>query len=279
MLKFAGTGTRAPGGRGTGGRSVEGEDVLEADGQARAVGDPARSPVRTPGVNEARSIESWRMVRVSPSPPSSDLLVGDQALDPQPVDPDAVDVRAAGAVQRGARWRRASGRSRPATRPRRRAAAVRRGRAAGGVGLVRVVQLDDLDGVEEAAPPRRRSASSARRRSRSSGRSSTPTLGPALEPGRSWSSRSSSKPVVPTTAWMPCSMQKREVGHHDVGVGEVDDRLRAGRHQVGQVVVDVDARHQLEVVGRLDGGADLAADLALSAEHADLPHLSHATTL
>ena len=70
-----------------------------------------------------------------------------------------------------------------------------------------------------------------------------------------------------------------QVGHDDVGVGEVDDRLGAGGDQVGQVVVDVDPRHQLEVVGRLDGGADLAADLALGAEHADLPHLSHAPTL
>ena len=31
----------------------------------------ARSPVSTPGVNDARSIESWRIVSVSPRPPSS----------------------------------------------------------------------------------------------------------------------------------------------------------------------------------------------------------------
>ena len=46
-----------------------------------------------------------------------------------------------------------------------------------------------------------------------------------------WPAARSSKPVVPTTAWMPWSMQKRMLLHHRVRVGEVDHDLRAG---VGQ---------------------------------------------
>ena len=62
----------------------------------------ARRPVSTPGANEARSIESCRIVQRLPQAAEDDLLVGHHAADPQPVDPDPVDVRAAGAVERGA---------------------------------------------------------------------------------------------------------------------------------------------------------------------------------
>jgi hypothetical protein len=40
---------------------------------------------------------------------------------------------------------------------------------------------------------------------------STPTSGASASQASSWSSRGWSKPVVPTTAWMPCSMQKRRL--------------------------------------------------------------------
>ena len=73
----------------------------------------ARSPVSTPGVNETRSSESWRMVSVSPDAAEDHLLVGDQAADPQAVHADAVDVRAAGARRARSRSRRAPGRARP----------------------------------------------------------------------------------------------------------------------------------------------------------------------
>ena len=131
------------------------------------------------------------------------------------------------------------------------------------VGLVGVVQLDDLDRLEERRGLRRRTASSAPRRSRSSGRSARRRSGASRQPASSGRSRSSSKPVVPTTAWMPWLDAELEVVHHHVGVGEVDDRLRRRRRPgPASVVVDVERRHQLEVVGCLDRAAHLGADLA-----------------
>ena len=79
-----------------------------------------------------------------------DLLVGEEAAQPDRVHRDPVDVGAAGAVQ----GRRRGVRLRGACRPRARASAmswaVRVAVPRRGVGLVRVVQLDDLDGLEVA---------------------------------------------------------------------------------------------------------------------------------
>ena len=132
------------------------------------------------------------------------LLVGDQPAQPDAVHPDPVDVGAAGARQLlhgGVGGRRQLGR-RSGGRDPARGGGRRPGR---GVGLVRVVQLDDLHALVEARPPARRSASSAPPRWRSSPPRRCRPRGPRSWP-RSWSSRSSVKPVVPTTAWMPCSM-------------------------------------------------------------------------
>jgi hypothetical protein len=43
------------------------------------------------------------------------------------------------------------------------------------------------------------------------GATSTPVVGESPSQVRSWSSRASSNPVVPTTAWMPWSMQNRRL--------------------------------------------------------------------
>jgi hypothetical protein len=66
-----------------------------------------------------------------------------------------------------------------------------------------------------------------------------------------------------------------EVVHHHVGVGEVHDGTRAGLHQGREVVARVDPRHELGVVGRVDGAADLGTDLAQRAQHAHLENLIH----
>ena len=76
--------------------------------------------------------------------------------------------------------------------------------AARGVDLVRVVQLDDLDGLEEAGGLRGE-AHHQHRAEREVGRDEHADAGRVGEPARATaSSRSASKPVVPTTAWTPC---------------------------------------------------------------------------
>ena len=70
-------------------------------------------------------------------------------------------------------------------------------------------------------------------------------------------------------------MQNSQVVHHRIGVGEVDDRLRLGGDQRVELVVDVEGGDELEVVGRVDRAAHLAADLALRAQHADPSYRRH----
>jgi hypothetical protein len=72
------------------------EQVLEADDAAVEVGDP-RQASSTPGMNEVRSSESCRMVSVWPDAAEDDLLVGDDARQPDAVDADVRVVGAAGA--------------------------------------------------------------------------------------------------------------------------------------------------------------------------------------
>ena len=93
------------------------------------------------------------MVRVSPSPPSSTSWWATSPRQPYGVHADAVDVGAAGAVELRAWWRPASGPARPRARASATSSAVRRAVPRGRVGLVRVVQLDDLDRLEVAARP------------------------------------------------------------------------------------------------------------------------------
>ena len=86
-----------------------------------------------------------------------DLLVGEQAAQADGVHRDAVDVRAARAVQRGdggVGLRGAAGLGAGLGDELGGAG----GGAGGGVDLVRVVQLDDLDGLEVAARPAARTS-------------------------------------------------------------------------------------------------------------------------
>ena len=195
------------------------------------------------------------------------LLVRHQAAHPQPVHPDAVHVGAAGAVERGA-GRVGDGREAGlATGGRDQLGGTPRG-AGGRVGLVRVVQLDHLDRLVER---RRRDGEPhhQHRADREVGRDQDPDLRSVGQPrlaaspagrrrsrwcrpprgcrGRCRTRRLSitaSGWVKSTTAW----------------ASAVDQRV--------ELVVDVELRHQLEVLGGLDRAAHLAADLALRAEHA-----------
>ena len=168
-------------------------------------------PGSTPGMNEARSSESCRIVRVSPAPPSRTSWCATRPASRTECTctPSTSAPRAPSGVRR--RWRRA-GPSRPRPAPRRSAPRCGRG-AARRVDLVRVVQLDDLGRVEEPGRLLRRTASSARRRSRSSARSGhprPPAPSPPSQP-RTTARRPASKPVVPTTTWRPCPMHQRRL--------------------------------------------------------------------
>ena len=146
--------------------SAEVEEVLEADGEAGAVGDRADGQSGRPGVNDARSSESCRIVRVSPGPPRTTSWWATRPRSADGVHADAVDVGAAGA--RRARWRsrRASARSRPRGGRRRSAppyaARCRTARRPCRGGAARRSRP-----TRRTARPPRRSASSGSRRSRS----------------------------------------------------------------------------------------------------------------
>ena len=165
----------------------------------------ARSAVSTPGVNEARSSESCRIVRVSPDAAQDHLLVRHQAPHPQAVHPDPVHVGAAGAVQGGAVASGTGGQPglAPGGRDQLGGTPRRTGRR---VRLVRVVQLDHLDRLEERRG-RDREPHHQHRADREVGRDQHPGLRGVGQPPLTVASRSSSNPVVPTTAWMPWSMQ------------------------------------------------------------------------
>ena len=247
--------------------SAEVEEGVEADGEARVVADRAHAGQHARGERDPveRVVPDGERL---PRRAEEDLLVRHEAAHPQAVDAYAVDVGAARAVEAGGV---ASGiGALPASR---RAAAissaVRRAVPDGRVGLVGVVQLDDLDRLEERRGLRRRSASSGSRRCEKLGAISTPTPGASASHASSWSSRSWSKPVVPTTAWMPCSMQKRRLSITTSGWVKSTTTCGARAGELLEVVAGVDRGHQLGVGRRLDGPADLGADLAARAQHAD----------
>ena len=132
---------------------------------ARSTGERSSEPTvrtasSTPGMNDSRSIESWRIVSVWPGAAEEHLLVGHQAGQAHRVD-RLVHVPAGRRDQLGGAL----------------------GRARRGVELAVVVQLDDLALGHVRAPPARRTASSAPRRSRSSGATNRLRLPHALELG------------------------------------------------------------------------------------------------
>ena len=227
----------------------------------------ARMPASTPGVNETRSRESWRIVRVSPAVAEDDLLVRHEAADAQAVHADAVDVGATRALETGGRRVGHRGAAGLAAGGGDQLCRAPRG-AGRGVGLVGVVQLDDLDRLEERGGLR----GEAHHQDRADGEvggdqhADTRRVGePGLElvePGLVEAGRADDGVDAVLDA-------EAQVVHHHVGVGEVHDHLGARPGELLEVVAGVDRGHQLGVGGRLDGTADLRADLAAGAQHAD----------
>ena len=124
--------------------------------------------------------------------------------------------------------------------------------------------------TRRTARPRRRTASSARRRSRSSARRARrsprcPRASRAASPGARRRS-----PVVPTTAWMPWSMQNSRLSITTSGWVKSTTASAPASTRLLQLVVGVDARDELQVVGGLDRRAHLRADLAQRPEHTHL---------
>ena len=223
----------------------------------------------TPGMKEARSSESWRIVSVSPSAPNSTSW---WAIRPRSRTlctwmPSTSAPRAPGrpvAVASG------TGPS-PASRacgcdPSR----GRLGGAGGRVHLVRVVELDDLGGLVEAGGLLGEVHHQHGADGEVGGDQRRPTSGLAASWSRTSASRSSVKPVVPTTTWMPLLDAPGEVVHHGVRRGEVDDDVGVCS-TVAAVVTGVDGRHELEVGGCLDRPAHLGTHPALGPEHRN-PH-------
>ena len=104
-----------------------------------------RTASSTPGMNDDRSYESWRIVSVSPGRAEDDLLVRDHAPHPHRVHPDrVVDEPAARAL-----GDRVEGRVRgPLLRSRRHPVRGEHRGARRRVDLLVVVQLDDLGRLE-----------------------------------------------------------------------------------------------------------------------------------
>ena len=219
-------------------------------------------------MNETRSSESWRIVRVSPAAPRMTSWC-------------ATRPRTAGRA-RGRRRRRRRGRPRgrcdvasgigalPASR---RAAAmssaVRRAVPDGRVGLVGVVQLDDLDGLEERGGLR----GEAHHQDRADGevggdqhagtrrrRRARPRAGRAGARRSRWCRR---------RRGCRARCRTRRLSITTSGWVKSTTASAPGRDQLLEVVAGVDRGHQLDVVGRLDRPADLRADLAAGAQHAD----------
>ena len=135
-----------------GGVSVQPEEGLEADGEPGLCGDAADS-----GQHAGHERDTVEGVVADgqglPRTAEEDLLVGDQPTQPHAVDVDAVDLGSPGAVEPAGGGVGDGPRSGLATGRGDQLGGATRG-ARRGVGLVGVVQLDDLDGLEEAARPR-----------------------------------------------------------------------------------------------------------------------------
>ena len=167
-----------------------------------------RTASSTPGMNERRSIESWRIAERLALAAEDHFLVGDQARQPHRVD-RLVDV-AAGARRSAPRC------ASPCPRARRAcwswcSSTISHSGMCGAIvcatSISSTAPIAKLGATKQLALP---SASAAAR------------------------SASRSKPVVPTTAWTPASRQAADVGERGVGRGEVDDDVGVAEH-VGQL--------------------------------------------
>ena len=159
-----------------------------------------RTASSTPGMNDSRAIESWRIVSVWPSAAEDDLLVGDEAREAHRVD-RLVDVaaRPRGSGRRCAprcpTARRACGRG--AARRSRTPACARRPRCA--TSIISTAPIAKFGATKRLALP-------------------TP------------SSSEKSAPVVPITQCTPASRQCARCASAVSGVREVDDDVGVAEH-------------------------------------------------
>ena len=213
------------------------------------------------------------MVRVSPGCPAAPP----GARPARPAAPrarDAADLRAAGAVQR---VRGGIRRVDPSRRPRGRRDQLRRvrGGTPRGVGLVRVVQLDDLDGLEERRGHLRRSCiiSTAPMAKFGAISTSTPCVARASArtgrgaPRRTRRCRLRRHPVLDAPAMLsmtaPGWVKSTTTSRPSPPAGPA---RRPGR-----------LRDELQLVSRLDGPARLGTHAPARAQHADLDRTHRAT--
>ena len=197
-----------------------------------------------------------------------DLLVGDQPAQPHPVDPDPVDLRAAGSGQllnRGVRWfrqvRRGSGGRDPPS-----------GGGGGpgrGVGLVGVVQLDDLRALVERRGLRRE-VHHQHRADGEVGRDQHPHARMAGQQRPELVQALVGEPGGADDGVDALLDAPGQVVQHGVRVGEVDDD-RGGLGGLS-VIAQVEGGDQLQPVGGLHGSAHLGPHPAPRAEHCDLDH-------
>ena len=216
-------------------------------------GELSSSPTRrtassTPGMNDSRLIESWRMLSVWPRSPRMHLLVGDQ-----PRQAHGVDRRRLAAAGGGHQLGR------------------ERSRAAGRVELGVVVQLDDL-GLGHVAGGLGGEAHHQHRPDREVRRDQH-VGAPLRVPGRASASGAGSKPVVPITTCTPASIAASALSSATSGVREVDDHVGLGE-QLGERGFEqrVGAPGELHVLGAGDGLADGLAHAPLGAGHDDADH-------
>ena len=169
--------------------------------------DPtSRMPSSTPGMKDCAVVGVVPDGQRLPRRTEDDLLVGDQPTGPHRVDGHALDLARPGRRPARSRWRPASARGRrPGGRPRPPrpyAGRCRSGRPPCPGGAARRSRP-----TRRTVPPARRTASSAPHPRRSWGRPGPRRRERPRASRAACASRSSSKPLVPTTAWMPCSTQ------------------------------------------------------------------------
>ena len=223
---------------------------------ARGARRTARTAISTPGMNEARSSESCRMVSVSPGVPSSTSWCATRPGSRTECTrtPSTLAPRAPGSssvVASGSGPAPASAR----------AAAISDGGAGGGAGrgvdLAGVVQLDHLDRVEE--PGRLPGELHHQHRADAEVRGDQHVPGVSASQPRTVLEALLVEPAGADHDGDAVVEREPDVVQHRAGMGEVDDHLGAGVDQPRRRVALVEARDQRQVRGGLDRAAHLAA--------------------
>ena len=99
----------------------------------------------------------------------------------------------------------------------------------------------------------------------------TTQFGPSARTHAELSRSSSVRPVVPTTAWMPCIASHGTVVRAAVGDGEVDDDLGAGVGERPGLGGDRDALDDPAGGARIDGCDELELGVGSTAAHTVRP--------